>query len=254
MAIIKYRFYIILSIILLLTFNINSIQVSALNTDNSKKTVYLTFDDGPSINVTRDIIQILNNNDIKGTFFVVGDSASIYPYLLSELDENEMCIMPHCNIHDYISIYKTEEQYFKDLEKCKENIRAIIGDREMNFIRMPGGADNEICSEEVLSKIKGKIIESGANYIDWTIAVGDTESEEVSADFLKSRVRDEGCLYEVEVVLMHDLGGKRVTVEALQDIINIYKERGYTFKALDEIEPWEMQYLKEINVINKGWL
>lgn len=247
----KYRYYIIFEIILILLINANHIKVSAQYLDNVSKTVYLTFDDGPSINITKDIIKILNDNNIKGTFFIVGDSANIYPFLLNELEESRMCIMPHCNIHDYNIIYKSEHDYFKDLEKCKENINNILGSKKMNFIRMPGGSDNQTCSKEVLSNIKEKIIQNGYNYIDWTIAVGDTETIEVSADFLKSRVRDEGCLYDVEVVLMHDLGRKKVTVEALQDIINTYTERGYKFKTLDEIENWEIQYLKEINVINK---
>lgn len=193
----------------------------------------------------------MNENNIKASFFVVGGSASIYPYLLKDLDNNRMCIMPHCNVHDYRSIYKSENEYFKDLEACKKNIEDIIGKKKMNFIRMPGGSDNQMCEKEVLSNIKKRIIENGENYIDWTIAVGDTESDGVSSDFLKSRVRDEGGLYNVEIVLMHDLGGKKVTVEALQDIINFYKERGYVFKTLYEIEPWEIQYLKEINVLNK---
>ena len=238
-------------IIFLLIFSSNYIQVSALYSKMNNKTVYLTFDDGPSINITNDIINILNSNNVKGTFFVVGDSASIYPYLIKNLNYNNMCIMPHCNIHDYKSIYKNEESYFRDLNKCKENIKLTIGNRKMNFIRMPGGSDNEICSKEVLDKIKEKILSNGDNYIDWTIAVGDAEDFNVSAESLKSRVRDEGGLYEVEVVLMHDLGNKKSTVQALQDIISIYKDRGYTFKTLDEIEPWEIEYLKEINVLNK---
>lgn len=249
--IIKFRNFVILLIFFLATFSSNYIQVSALYSEKINKTVYLTFDDGPSINVTKDILKILKENNIRGTFFVVGDSVNLYPHLIKELNEDKMCIMPHCNIHDYKGIYKNEDNYFEDLNKCKENINAIIGNKKMNFIRMPGGSDNEICSDEVLSKIKGKILNDGENYIDWTIAVGDAENFEVSVELIKSRVRDEGGLYNVEVVLMHDSGVKKSTVEALQDIINIYKERGYTFKALDEIEPWEIEYLKEINVLNK---
>lgn len=220
-------------------------------TNNSIKTVYLTFDDGPSVNITKELISVLNNNDIKATFFVVGDSANIYPHVIKLLDENGMSIMPHCNIHDYISIYKSEENYFKDLNKCKNTIESILGKRKLNFVRLPGGADNKDCNANVLSKIKDKIVSSGDYYIDWTIELGNSESRDVSVDFINSKIRDEGGLYNVEVVLMHDLGDKNVIAESLQDIINFYKDKGYKFKALNEIEDWEIQYLKDINVINK---
>lgn len=214
------------------------------------KTVYLTFDDSPSINNTNKIIDILNKNNIKATFFVVGDSISIYPYLIKELDNNNMCIMPHCNIHDYKGIYKSEESYFKDLNKCKESINKIIGKRKMNFIRIPGGADNEICNKEVLSNIKNKILDNSDNYIDWTINIGDIEKSSISSEFIKSKIIDEGGLYSVEVVLMNDLG-KEYTVDALQEIIDFYINRGYKFKTLNEIEEWEIEYLKDNKVLNK---
>lgn len=220
-------------------------------TNNSIKTVYLTFDDGPSVNITKELISTLNNNDIKATFFVIGDSANIYPHVIKLLDENGMSIMPHCNIHDYISIYKSEENYFKDLNKCKNTIESILGKRKLNFVRLPGGADNKDCNANVLSKIKDKIVSSGDYYIDWTIELGNSESRDVSVDSINSKIRDEGGLYNVEVVLMHDLGDKNVIAESLQDIINFYKDKGYKFKALNEIEDWEIQYLKDINVINK---
>lgn len=229
----------------------NSIQVSALYTTTPKKTVYLTFDDGPSVKVTKEIIDILNANNIKGTFFVVGDYVRIYPYLLEELTNNNMSIMPHCNFHDYNALYKNEEEYFKDLDKCVSNIQKVIGDKKMSFVRLPGGVDNTYCDAETLKKIKSNLLSKDINYIDWTIDTGDSESYDISKDYLISRIMDEGCLYDVEVVLMHDIGGKNTTVEALQEIIDIYKSRGYEFKSLNEIEDQEMEYLKKINVLNK---
>jgi len=239
----------ILSLFIFISYN--SIHVSALYRTTPKKTVYLTFDDGPSVKVTKEIIDVLNANNIKGTFFVVGDYVSIYPYILEELDNSNMSIMPHCNFHDYNALYKNEEEYFKDLDKCISNIQKVIGDKKMNFVRLPGGADNTYCEAETLKKIKSNLLSKGINYIDWTIDTGDSESYDISKDYLISRIMDEGCLYEVEVVLMHDLGGKNTTVEALQGIIDIYKEKGYEFKTLNEIGDQEIEYLKKINVLNK---
>lgn len=249
--IIKFRKLITFLCILLLIISNNYIQVLAIYSNNESKTVYLTFDDGPSSNNTNKIIDILNKNNIRGTFFVVGDSTNIYPHLIKKLDENNMCIMPHCNFHDYKGIYKCEENYFKDLNTCKENINKIIGNREMNFIRIPGGSDNKICNEEVLNNIKTKILDNGDNYIDWTINIADIERHSSSREFVKSIIMDEGGLYNIEVVLMKDVSGKESNIESLQEIIDFYNKRGYKFKTLNEIEEWEKEYLKEIKVLNK---
>lgn len=249
MVTIRKIYIFILSLFIFISYN--SIHVSALYTTTPKKTVYLTFDDGPSVKITKDIIDILKANNIKGTFFVVGDYISIYPYLLEELENSNMSIMPHCNYHDYKALYKNEEAYFTDLNKCISNIKKVIGDKKMNFVRLPGGADNTYCEAETLKKIKSNLLSKDINYIDWTIDTGDSESYDISKDYLISRIRDEGCLYDVEVVLMHDLGGKNTTVEALQGIIDIYKEKGYEFKTLNDIEDQEIEYLKKINVLNK---
>ena len=249
MVTIKNNIIFLVSFFIFISFN--SIHVSALYTTATKKTVYLTFDDGPSVKVTKEIINILNANNIKGTFFVVGDYVSIYPYILKDLDDNNMAIMPHCNYHDYSSLYKSEDSYFNDLENCTRSIQKVIGNKKMNFVRLPGGADNTYCEIDTLEKIKTNLLNKKINYLDWTIDSGDSESYDISKDYLVSRIRDEGCLYDVEVVLMHDLGGKSTTYEALQEIIDIYKDRGYEFKSLNEIQDYEIDYLKSINVLNK---
>ena len=70
-------------------------------------------------------------------------------------------------------------------------------------------------------------------------------------DFIESRIRECGGLYKVEVVLMHDLQNKVTTIKSLQNTIDFYKEKGYEFKNLDNIEECEINYLKDIKVINK---
>lgn len=243
--------YISACIIFILINNINYVLTLAYNTKSDNKTVYLTFEDGPSINVTKQVINILNNNGVKATFFVVGDYASIYPYIMQELNENKMCIMPHCNIHDYKSIYKSEKSYFNDLSKCRDNIEAAIGESKLNFVRLPGGSNNSFCKSNISNEIQNKILSNGEYYIDWTISLENENLNEISLDFITSKIRDEGGFHNVEIINMSDSNNKVVTVESLQGVISFYKEKGYKFKTLNEIEDWEIQYLKDIGVINK---
>ena len=50
-----------------------------------EKVVYLTFDDGPQEELTQEILQILRQENIKATFFCVGDAAGRYPHLMEQI-------------------------------------------------------------------------------------------------------------------------------------------------------------------------
>lgn len=229
----------------------NYIPVYTIHSENQKKVVYLTFDDGPTPNVTKEILNILNRNSIKGTFFIVGSNARENKEILKRLHEDDMCIMPHADLHEYDEIFKSVDDYFKDLNNCQKTISSIIGKENFKFIRIPGGSDNSNGSPEVIEEIKNKIKSENRYYIDWTVDSGDTEEQSVSVNFISSRIREYGGLYPVEVVLMHDIGGKETTIASLQYVIDFYKERGYEFNSLDNIEDSELEYLKKIKVINK---
>lgn len=237
--------------IFLLISIINYIPVLALHTDKEIKTVYLTFEDGPSANITNKVINTLNENDVKATFFVVGDSANIYSYIIKILRKSNMCIMPHCHIHDYSYLYKSEENYFNDLNKCKKTIESITGEGNLSFIKLLECPNNSQNKKEVLSRIQQKIISNGEYYIGHTIAIGDEKSKDISSEFVNSKLRDEAGLNKVEVVLMHDCSNQTIIAETLKDVINYYKEKGYIFKTLNEMDSWEINYLKENKVLNK---
>lgn len=219
--------------------------------ERDKKTVYLTFDDGPSVGTTNEILKVLEENNLKATFFVIGSNSREHNGIIKKMNESKMSIMPHTDMHVYDKIYSSSKNYFDDLKSCENTITTLTGKTNFKFIRMPGGSDNDVATKEVLSEIKSSIINSDKYYIDWSLDTGDTETTQASVDFIESRVREYGGLYKCEVVLMHDLRNKITTIESLQKIIDFYKERGYEFKTLDNIEQWEIDYLKEIRVINK---
>ncbi|MGL5353852.1 MAG: polysaccharide deacetylase family protein [Clostridium sp.] len=216
-----------------------------------KKTVYLTFDDGPSTGTTNNIIDVLNENNIKATFFIIGLNARRNVEIIKRINENGMSIMPHADKHEYNTIYSSKSRYFEDLTKCEDTITRLTGKSNFNFVRMPGGSDNDIARGGILNEIKEQIVNDNRYYIDWSLDIGDTDSAHVSVESIESRVRDQGALYRVEVLLMHDMQNKLTTTQSLQSTIDFYKERGYEFKTLDNIDASEIEYLKEIRVINK---
>lgn len=246
----KFKFTFIIIIILISNFIISK-EVFSLQRKNEKKIVYLTFNDGQSPSITNEILKVLERNNVKATFFLIGSEVRDNPEVIKKINDKGMSIMPHTDMNDYNHIYDSCESYLKDLKKCEESIKSLTGKTNFNFIRMPGGSDNTIAKSDVLDEIRSEIINNNKYYIDWSLDIGDTENTEKKVDFIESRIREYGGLYKVEVVLMHDLQNKLLTIQGLQETIDFYKERGYEFKNLDNIEKWEIDYLKNIKVINK---
>ncbi|MBU3134743.1 polysaccharide deacetylase family protein [Clostridium gasigenes] len=240
-------FLVILTLVLILSCIISKPSYGA-EIGKDKKTVYLTFDDGASPALTNEIIKILEKNNIKATFFVEGNNARTNSGVIKKINESGMSIIPHIDTHEYNKIYSSANSYFDDLKNCENTILSLTGKSNSKFIRIPGGSDNTIDSPNVLAEIKSNIINSNKYYIDWTV---DTQTTQTNIDFIESHIRECGGLYKVEVVLMHDLQNKVATVKSLQNTIDFYNEKGYEFKNLDNIEECEINYLKDIRVINK---
>ncbi|MDQ0148423.1 polysaccharide deacetylase family protein [Eubacterium multiforme] len=239
-----------LAIILIITLNSAYIQVNCSTLEG--KVVYLTFDDGPSYANTGKILNILNKNGVKATFFVVGNKVVENKEQIKNLKKHNMAIYPHCNVHDYKKIYKNKEEYFKDLNICEKRMKSVLGENiKLNFVRLPGGSTNTVGKRTVINSIKKQLKEKRKMYIDWNIDSGDAKASNVSSNIIKNNIKKNSGAYKVEVVLMHDAEGKKSTVSSLQSIINEYKAMNYEFKTLDNISKEEIQYLKNAGVINR---
>lgn len=219
---------------------------------SEKKIVYLTFDDGPSFNNTDSVLDVLCRNNIRATFCVVGENVIANKGTTNRMKELGMGIIPHCNCHEYDTLYSSLESYMDDLKKCQENINKTIGEqRTYKMVRIPGGSTNTVCSYNILEEIKNEIKNNNMYYIDWNLDCGDTCACLVNRYAIESNIVNNAGKRQIEVVLMHDLENKTTTTEALQNIINKYKELGYEFKIIDEMEEWEINYLIHCNVINR---
>lgn len=226
------------------------IMPSYLTYGFNDKFVYLTFDDGPNSVVTPKILTILSRNNINGTFFVVGENVEKNSAIMQLINKQGSAIMPHTYCHKFENIYNTSQDYFKDLEKCEGVIKGVGIKNSLRCIRMPGGMNNEYCSGEILKEIRSELSKRDKLIIDWTVDSGDTMKANVGLDDIKNNLENYSGCYEVEVVLMHDLGDKEVTVESLEWIIEFYRNKGYKFKTLDQISNEEIRYLKSIKVIS----
>ena len=218
-----------------------------------RKTVYLTFDDGPSINNTKKIIKILNEHNVKATFFVTGNSAVRYPEIITELHKNKMAIAPHSYSHDYKLIYNNSKSYIDDLEKCIQTIEKVTKEKTIPFTRIPGGIKNKRISPQILNDIKQELKNRSIYYVEWNICSDDSTRAKMSSMDIRNNVINQSNRLgknKVLIVLMHDSYYKQTTVDALPNIIKFYKNSGWEFKALNNISGEELKEIMRLNLIN----
>ena len=201
---------------------------------SSGKVAYLTFDDGPSANTTK-ILDILDEYDVKATFFVIYHKNMKSRY--KEIAKRGHTIALHSYTHDYSKIYKSEKAYFADLKKIHDYVEDVTG-VDSRIIRFPGGSSNTVSNKYnkgIMKKLKKSVEEKGYIYHDWNVSSTDAAGRNRKASLLLSKVKSGVGKKKTINVLMHDTGKSKITtVEALPSIIEYLQKQGYRFEALTE--------------------
>lgn len=214
------------------------------------KTVYLTFDDGPS-DLTLDVLNILKREGIKGTFFVLGKEAETRPEIINRIYEEGHVIGNHTYDHRYDKLYGHFQDFWGQIKKTEEIIRLITGERPQ-LVRAPGGTAGHF-DEAYFQFMK----QGGYHVFDWNVDSGDSRYRGVPVkDIIK------GATTKVNgneaIVLLHDGRGHAESVKALPDIISYYKKQGYAFDVLSpEIQPVQFrvqQSARKVSQPSKQWI
>lgn len=204
--------------------------------NDGKKVVYLTFDDGPSES-TNKILDILEKNDVRATFFVMGNSLERAGQsgkdVLKRSYEYGNAIANHSYSHDYSLLYPNKTLDFKafktDFEKTDKLLKEALGDKfETKVWRCPGGH----MSWKGMDELQKHLDETGIASVDWNALNGDAVGKGKTADDLYQEVVKTSEGKEMVVVLMHDASSKEETVKSLQKTIDYYKKNGYEFRTL----------------------
>lgn len=199
----------------------------------SGKTAYLTFDDGPSPLITPEILEILKENDIKATFFVIGKMAEKNPELIRQIQEEGHLICNHTYSHNYKLIYSNPDNFMADVNKWETVLKSILGEAfETNILRFPAGSFGK-----KRQPFRERAAAEGYTSVDWNVLNGDAEALHVPADALVSRIKETIKNKDNAIVLMHDSNTKDTTAEALPEIIDYLKSEGYTFETLEGYDP-----------------
>lgn len=215
--------------------NISNVNSASTSTANSG-VIYLTFDDGPSADITPKILNILKQENVKATFFILNYSSG-NEYLVKRIVNEGHTIGIHGYSHDYKNIYKSVDSYMNNLIKLQEKIKTSTG-VTTNITRFPGGSSNTISSfnPKIMTKLTKEVKEKGFIYYDWNVSSGDAggakNKDQVYNNVVKGLKRNRN-----NIVLMHDFASNNKTLNALTDIIQYGKKNGYTFQNITQKTP-----------------
>lgn len=208
------------------------LDVNSLLKNDGIKTVYLTFDDGPSKTVTPRVLDILKKNNVTATFFIIGKMAEESPELVKKEYNEGYSIGYHSYSHDYNKMYGNLNDFTNDFNHDDQVMKSILGTNfSTRIYRFPGGAFKNLKYVPYENFLK----EKGYTYIDWNALNGDAESPgrktpEQLFNRFKSTV--ESGYKEDLIVLMHDTYTKESTAEILPSIIQYLRNKGYEFRQI----------------------
>lgn len=193
------------------------------------KTMYLTFDDGPSEEYTDMVLDVLQKRNIKATFFVIGEYVRKYPETARRIVEEGHTIGIHCDVHDYDKLYESVDSYIEDFEKAYDTVYEITGVKAQ-FFRFPGGSINAY-NKKVYQDIIDAMESKGFIYYDWNASLEDAVGETTPEELILNAVGTARDRQEV-VMLAHDrVDSTAYALEDLLDALPQYRVMPLTVEA-----------------------
>ncbi|MDB9540474.1 polysaccharide deacetylase family protein [Anabaenopsis tanganyikae CS-531] len=196
-----------------------TIKAGKVNQD--QKVIALTFDDGPWRETTSQVLDILKQNNIKATFFVVGQNVKNYPTLVQRVIAEGHAIGNHTWHHWYHYMNPNAAAY--EVKHTTEIIYQVTGVKT-NLFRPPGG-------------IMHNGLAAYARNNQYAIVLWSSDSLDYSLPSVPNLVNNVFRNAQPGgIVLLHDGGGNRSqTVQALPEIISKFRQQGYSFVTIPEL-------------------
>lgn len=190
-----------------------------LRGDPSRREIALTIDDGPHPVYTQKLLDILKQNNVHATFFVVGERAEQYPQLIRAEAAGGHEIGNHT--YDHVSLVKIPPEYVDtEIKACGDVLTQITG-RPPHLFRPPGGEYNRGVAEAAEAL--------GYKMILYSDDPGDYADP--GTQVIETRTLD--TISNGGIILLHD--GSTQTLLVLPRIIQRLKARGFRFVTVDEL-------------------
>jgi peptidoglycan/xylan/chitin deacetylase (PgdA/CDA1 family) len=187
-----------------------------------EKDIYLTFDDGPTPEITEFVLSELEKHQAKATFFCIGKNILEHPHILKKITAAGHSVGNHTQTH--LKGWESKNRvYLENILLCEETIlKAGIPKTKQKIFRPPYGKIKSAQARELIKK--------GYKIIMWNV---------LSADF-DMAISPERCLENVtanvnngSIIVFHDsIKASEKLKFALPKVLKKYAELGYTFRAI----------------------
>ncbi len=222
------------------------------NVPTTEMIIALTFDDGPSPTYTPQILKILEEHQVRATFFAVGMRVESFPDVARAIVNGGHELGNHTFSHPLKQLNGT--QFEHELQRAHQTIEQVTGVTPRIY-RPPGAYYNKT-TLEVLKR-------HGYTMVLWSWWQNPKDYANPGADVIVQRILAEPR--NGDIVVLHDLGGNRSqTVAALPKVITGLKEKGFSFVTISEllgrlspgpgetIPAWRERVERTIRVIRLG--
>lgn len=192
-------------------------------------TIYLTFDGGPSSNTAR-ILEILEEEEVKATFFVTGQSDEIGYQMMRDIAEQGHTLGMHSYSQDYAKIYGSVEAFLDDMYQIFTQIQDATGQTPTVF-RFPGGSINSY-NAGIYQELVAEMLRRGFVPCDWNVSAEDAAGNSPGVDQIVRNVMGSMDRIERGFVLLHDGDSQTTTVDALETLIDELRGLGFNFACM----------------------
>ena len=186
--------------------------------DPQQPMVALTFDDGPNVRYTPQILDILYETQTPATFFLIGEKLAGQELLVKEIASSGHEIGNHTYSHQNLAKLDCLE-IRQEIQKMQETLRNILPDYTIRYLRPPYGSYTQEVEQT-----------ADIPLVLWTVDSGDWEEKGDAQPIIQTvpeQIQNGG------IVVFHD--DNPYTVEALQVIIPALKEKGFQFVTISQL-------------------
>ena len=213
------------------TATAQSVTPAAVQIDENKKKVYLTFDDGPSTE-TEKILDILKENQVKATFFVTGKEDAYSKKMYQRIVKEGHTLAMHSYSHLYDDIYSSADAFAKDVDSLVELLKKETGVMP-TFYRFPGGSNSQMIKIP-FHDLTAVLEQRNLVYMDWNVLSPDGKSGKTTKKKVIEGIMTDTERFDTAVVLMYDSPEKPLTVKALPELIQKMKKANYELLPIDD--------------------